>query len=948
MSLHRSDFVKFFKAIHHVEPFPWQRMLLDRVLDDRWPDLLDLPTASGKTACLDIAVFALAMQARLSGEQRTTPRRIFFVVDRRIVVDEAFSRACRIAESLSSCKETVVRAVAEQMCHLSAGKHPLAVARLRGGVAGQSSLPIDPLQPALITATVDQVGSRLLFRSYDGSPLRAPVDAALVAYDSLVVLDEAHCSVPFCQTAAAVRDYLDPKWTKAPAPLAPPLRLMVMTATPPAGLDVPAKFPKSSERSAALDQPLLHQRREAQKLAILDLCKGGGDPLVVRAVQRAKEQLDSGRRRIAIMVNRVQTAQAIFDSIEKTHCQPILLTGRMRPIDRDDLVGKWQDALKAGSTCPPEKPIVLVTTQCLEVGADFSFDALITECASIDALLQRFGRLDRLGEIGRTDAFILARETDVKEGDDPIYGQAMTNTWKWLSSEQKPPIDFGIEAMRKRMNVVADKERDAMLAPHPDAPVLMPAHVDLLCQTSPIPVPDPDVSAYLHGLGRGEVEVGVVFRADLAQDGHGWSELLELCPPSPLECLSVPLWRMRRWLTGAQATPPEDVESIAAMHANGRDQGEQRRRFAVRRDSRWRVCTDPDELRQGDTVIVACGPRETIPPQLGTAMGNAVMDRADEAHWLGKRRVVLRAHDGLLGGLQQHPAVAALLDWARESADADDADVDRLKQVLRALAASSPAPWLAGVASLLSSRVRDKHILRHPCDERAWVVVVPLPSVDLDAGDFGEDAQSTTSQAVGLDTHLQDVAEAAKRLAPAVATSLVPTLFAAARWHDLGKIDPRFQAWLRDEPEFSGDLPLAKGDTHTRGSSGLRHEMLSMQLLEALDLGLPDTLDRDLLLHVVAAHHGYARPFAPWRPDPDPPPIAGRINGRNIVLENPARMALPAPHALGSGVADRFWRLTRRFGWWGLAYLEMLLRMADWRASENPSATVPVEQEVMP
>ena len=58
-----TDFPAFFRALWGHDPFPWQTLLAERGAVGNWPEAISLPTASGKTACLDAAIYTLAMQA---------------------------------------------------------------------------------------------------------------------------------------------------------------------------------------------------------------------------------------------------------------------------------------------------------------------------------------------------------------------------------------------------------------------------------------------------------------------------------------------------------------------------------------------------------------------------------------------------------------------------------------------------------------------------------------------------------------------------------------------------------------------------------------------------------------------------------------------------------------------------------------------------------------------
>ena len=216
-----TDFPAFFRALWDCEPFAWQTALARRVAGvEGWPEAIALPTGAGKTACLDIAVFALAAQVlRLErGEPVTAPRRIFFIVDRRIVVDEAYERACRMAAKLACALrapgDDVLAQIARNLLSIGghhktncSGSRPLEAHILRGGMYRSEAWGQNPLQPSVIASTVDQTGSRLLFRAYGRGSGVWPIYAGLAANDSLILLDEAHCARPFLQTLRAVTKF---------------------------------------------------------------------------------------------------------------------------------------------------------------------------------------------------------------------------------------------------------------------------------------------------------------------------------------------------------------------------------------------------------------------------------------------------------------------------------------------------------------------------------------------------------------------------------------------------------------------------------------------------------------------------------------------------------------------------------------------------------------------
>src|SRR5690606_37113132 len=127
--------------------------------------------------------------------------RIFFTVNRRVIVDEAYQRAHRLAEALVAAEQKddsgILGDAARALRSINAEQDaceapPLDRVQLRGGIYRDRVWARSLTQPVIVCTTADQLGSRLLFRGYGVSAASAPIHAALCGCDSLVLLDEAH------------------------------------------------------------------------------------------------------------------------------------------------------------------------------------------------------------------------------------------------------------------------------------------------------------------------------------------------------------------------------------------------------------------------------------------------------------------------------------------------------------------------------------------------------------------------------------------------------------------------------------------------------------------------------------------------------------------------------------------------------------------------------------
>jgi CRISPR-associated endonuclease/helicase Cas3 len=619
----------------------------------------------------------------------------------------------------------------------------------------------------------------------------------------------------------------------------------------------------------------------------------------------------------------------------------------------------------------------VVATQTIEAGVDIDFDGLVTEAAALDALRQRFGRLNRAGRDIEAEAVVLVHKEDLgAKKEDPVYGDRIKATWEALKelAGGTGTVDFGIGALRDRIGGGIGDWAAALSTETRNAPVLMPAYAHLWSQTAPIPNADPEVALFLHGPDRSSASVQIVWRADIDEERdlapamgdpveHNGArqrliELLKLIPPRAAEAVEVPLWAARTWLERADRTDraPDDFSDAVEP---GRDPAEPGR--SARRAFRWAGENNshtgvvyPSRLQNGDLILVPAAYGGCDKWGWHPASSAPVLDVADKAaEPYSARLFVVRVTPELVGQALVSPDGPYVGAGEREHLYA------KLGKVLNDRVEEKAEPLLEAVLTLglppeitrRLEKVRDRRRKQRDGgpsrlerrfvygEEQAGrgVLFIAPRGIDIEDDAAGatavpstesEEQGAASDEPLALSAHCRHVRDWAETFA--VAAGLEPSIAAdialAALLHDRGKADPRFQAYFAGGDPYGPDVaePLAKSGQGRLPDgawerAGLppywRHEALSVRLAIAA-AEFKRAHDPRLVLWLIGSHHGYGRPLYPHA-DPEEP--------------GPQSLAFDFE---GLDWAQLFEALKEKYGIWGLARLEAFVRLADHRASE--------------
>ncbi|HZL16789.1 MAG TPA: type I-U CRISPR-associated helicase/endonuclease Cas3 [Polyangia bacterium] len=745
----------------------------------------------------------------------------------------------------------------------------LAVSTLRGQMADNRAWSADPSQNAVICGTVDMIGSRLLFGGYRIGFRSRPLHAGFLGQDAFLVHDEAHLEPAFQQLLEGIQ--LEQKRAGDPWPL----RVMELTATSRSSAEDSFRL-----SGADRDHPIVAQRLRATKKLTLHVT--GERTLPPNVAAQALAFRDSGLA-VLLYLRTIDALTSVVSLLRRAGVEVQQLTGTMRGYERDRLVEHdpvFARFLPDSRSQRTAGTVYLACTSAGEVGVNLSGDHLVCDLTTFDSMAQRFGRVNRFGERSDTELHLFHPPVEELDPEDPVEERRL-RTLRLLQA-------MGADASPAALGALDAVARRDAFAPEPRILAATDILFDSWAMTTiPAPVPGrPDVAPYLHGVAEWEPPTAqVAWRSevswasrDLLKDRKYAQELLDDYPLKPHELLAD---RTSRIIDALVAIAEERSDSALPI---------------------W-IVSDSGRVRPSALPDVLGGDRKRLERDLN----NCTLLLSPE--YCGPVDGMLTAESGDKAG--------ATGDVADEWFDADGR---RMRQRVR-----DGGPRPAGMRLVRSVSLVDLEDEAVSDDEEAEKGPARWDWYERPRGADTDGSRSAT-RPVLLDVHGVDVEREAKKIVErlTLAPELKRAVVTAAKLHDIGKSR---RVWQRSIGNMDRTRLLAKSGSSFRSLeiTGYRHELGSILDAERSEL-LRATGDeeRDLILHLIAAHHGRARPHFP--DDELFDPEAHDVDLREV----------------GARVATRFAKLQERFGRWGLAYLESLVRAADYAASANPSETLDV------
>jgi hypothetical protein len=423
------------------------------------------------------------------------------------------------------------------------------------------------------------------------------------------------------------------------------------------------------------------------------------------------------------------------------------------------------------------------------------------------------------------------------------------------------------------------------------------------------------VHPWLYGLlpdDEGTPLVGIAFRLELdilqhcresdEDDGdtdRTWekvSKCLTAFPPLNSELHFTPLGKARECL---ETIPDEQRPAMA--HFDGEE---------------WTDSIAPDELNSNSVLVL---PTSTLPSVVNDIIPKGGNEGESQRCWdvleaLAKdgakyRRTVTADSAQLKPGGKSDRGVYRVPEFGTERESPESTDNEQTEPTEEPAATLDQTKWKPAGMKLSFAKDGISFELRYFKPRRDAGTVLDL-----------------------LPDHLSAAGEHGRRLAQALAPDnahLAALLFRTAADHDKGKDHMKWQQAMGNTPAWQkagghdASVLVAKPIIEKPGRvGGYRHEWGtiwrikddSTPILSGSD-ATTEALLRDLYLHGIAAHHGYFRPSMP---------------DRGFDAKKPAQQ-----HQLRLEAIERFARLQRQLGYWRLAYLESLIKIADVAASRD-------------